>query len=122
MKHCLTLLVACCLISCEKKVEVAPAPPAASGNHDASGPLTEAKLGLKYYPGARVVTSGETSDLFSANLQTSDEPAKVIAFYETELGVKATGGKIKTTKDNHLMVVSTAPSEGGTAVSIMVKK
>lgn len=122
MKYIIPLLAAFCLISCEKKEAVAPAAPAANRNHDASGPLTEATLGLKFYPGSRVVTSGETAEVLSANLETSDEVAKVIAFYEAELGQKATGGKIKVTKNNHLTIVSTAPSGGGTAVSIMVKK
>lgn len=124
MKYILPLLTAFCLISCEKKgvAPAAPAAPAANGNHDASGPLTEAKLGLKFYPGSRVVTSGETAEVLSVNLETSDEVAKVLAFYEAELGAKATGGKIKVTKDKRLTIVSTAPSGGGTAVSIMVKK
>jgi hypothetical protein len=63
----------------------------ASGNHDASGPIAEARLGMKIYPGAQIVTSGETDQVVSANLRTPDSPEKVIGFYEAELGAKGSG-------------------------------
>jgi hypothetical protein len=63
----------------------------ASGNHDASGPITEARLGIKLYPGAAIVTSGETDQVVSANLRTPDPLEKVIGFYETELSTKGSG-------------------------------
>ena len=46
---------------------------------------------MKIYPGATIVTSGETDEIVSANLRTPDPPAKAIAFYETELGAKGSG-------------------------------
>src|SRR5579872_4603317 len=39
--------------------------PAASVNHDTIGPITEARLGIKIYPGAAIVTSGETDEIVS---------------------------------------------------------
>ena len=89
--------------------------PAATGNHDASGPITEARLGLKIYPGATIVTSGETDEVVSANLRTSDPVAKVTAFYETELGAKASG-------DTVTYQISGQKGDGMTNVSIMGKK
>ncbi len=123
MKYILLPLVALCLASCGKKdAPAALSTPAASGNHDATGPVTEATLGVKFYPGARLVTSGETPDLVSANLETSDSGDKVAAFYEAELGTKAVGTMIKGQKDGKLIVVVTSPSGSGTAMSIMRKK
>jgi hypothetical protein len=62
-----------------------------SGNHDAGGPINEARLGIKLYPGAAIVTSGETDQVVSANLRTPDPVDKVISFYETELSAKGSG-------------------------------
>lgn len=97
----------------------------ASGNHDAGGPITEARLGLKIYPGAAIVTSGETDDIVSANLRTPDPAAKVSAFYETELSAKATGDgagyQISGQKGSRKFVVS-INNDGNTNVSIMGKK
>lgn len=97
----------------------------ASGNHDASGPITEARLGLKIYPGAAIVTSGETDEIVSANLRTLDPAAKVSAFYETELGAKATGDlatyQISGQKGGRNYAV-TINNDGNTNVSIMGRK
>lgn len=97
----------------------------ASGNHDASGPITEARLGLKIYPGAAIVTSGETDEIVSANLRTPDPPAKVIAFYETELSAKGAGDlatyEISGQKGGRNYAI-TINNDGATNVSIMGKK
>ena len=99
--------------------------PAATGNHDASGPITEAKLGVKIYPGARIVTSGETDEIVSANLRTPDPVEKVIAFYETELGAKASGDsvnyQISGQKGSKKYVIA-INNDGSTNVSIMGRK
>jgi hypothetical protein len=97
---------------------------APSRNHDASGPITEAKLGVKIYPGARIVTSGETDEVVSANLETGDGVAKVCEFYQKELGSEGPAGSVHVTgtKNGRLYVVSLAPSGTGTAISIMGKK
>ena len=97
----------------------------ATGNHDASGPITEAKLGVKIYPGATIVTSGETDEVVSANLRTSDPVAKAVAFYETELGAKATGDtvtyQISAQKGGKTYFIA-INNDGMTNVSIMGKK
>src|SRR4051812_22628139 len=56
------------------------APPA---QEDAA--MTEDRIGAKFYPGARVVTGGDTSDVLSANLETPDAIEKVVAFYQKEM-------------------------------------
>jgi hypothetical protein len=125
MKQLLLLALALTLIGCGPKSEPSSsaAPKASGGNHDAGGPITEAKLGTKLYPGARIVTSGETDEIVSANLETSDTTEKVIAFYENELGAaKGSSSMVKVKKNGRTFVVSTSPSGSGTAISIMVKK
>jgi hypothetical protein len=113
-------------------ISVAPAilaDPAATntGSHDTGGPITEAKLGLKIYPGAKIVTSGETAEIVSANLRTADAPDKVIAFYEAELGSKGEGDAqtaytISGTKAGRKFAVSLNSVDGTTSVSIMGRK
>jgi hypothetical protein len=97
----------------------------ATGNHDASGPITEARLGVKIYPGATIVTSGETDEVVSANLRTPDSVDKVIAFYEAELGVKATGDvalyELSGQKGGKKYGIG-INNDGNTNVSIMGKK
>ena len=97
----------------------------ATGNHDASGPITEARLGVKIYPGATIVTSGETDEVVSANLRTSDSVDKVKAFYEAELGVKATGDaalyELSGQKGGKKYFIA-INNDGNTNVSIMGKK
>ena len=46
---------------------------------------------MRFYPGSKIVTSGETDEVVSANLRTADAPDKVREFYEGEPGAKATG-------------------------------
>ena len=96
-----------------------------TGSHEAGGPITEARLGLKIYPGATIVTSGETDEIVSANLRTADPAAKVIAFYENELGAKgagdAAGYQISGQKSGKKYVIS-INNDGNTNVSIMGKK
>ena len=98
---------------------------AATGSHDTSGPITEARLGVKIYPGAKIVTSGETDELVSANLRTSDPVEKVVAFYETELGAKASGDtvtyQISGQKGGKTYAIA-INNDGMTNVSIMGKK
>jgi hypothetical protein len=99
--------------------------PAATGSQDASGPITEAKLGVKIYPGATIVTSGETDEVVSANLRTSDPVQKVVAFYEAELGAKASGDsvtyQISGPKGGKTYAIA-INNDGPTNVSIMGKK
>jgi hypothetical protein len=97
----------------------------ADSKPEATGPITEARLGVKIYPGASIVTSGETDEIVSANLRTSDPAAKVSAFYETELGAKATGDtvnyQISGQKGGRNFAI-TINNYGNTNVSIMGKK
>jgi len=96
-----------------------------SGNHDASGPISEARLGVKIYPGATIVTSGETDEIVSANLRTPDPVSKVSAFYENELGAKGAGDvanyQISGQKGGRKYAI-TINNDGNTNVSIMGKK
>ncbi len=123
MKTVLILAIAFTLASCGPE-QKSTGSAASSGNHDAGGPISEARLGLKIYPGSRIVTSGETDEVVSANLVTSDSSTKVIEFYEQELGIKAEAGTamISAKKNGRAFVVSLAKSGGGTAISIMGKK
>ena len=58
-------------------------------------PATEADLGVSFYPGARqgLVTrgTGPTGSVSSAELETTDPPEKVLAFYREQLKAKAAG-------------------------------
>src|ERR1700682_1434033 len=93
---------------------------------DPGGPITEARLGVKIYPGATIVTSGETDEVVSANLRTPDAAAKVIAFYETEIGVKGSGDPaaymIAGEKKGKKYAISINADQGSTNVSILGKK
>jgi hypothetical protein len=97
----------------------------AAQSHDASGPISEARLGLKLYPGATIVTSGETDDVVSANLRTPDPAEKVIAFYERELGAKGSGDRasyqLSGSKGGKTYAIA-INNDGATNVSIMGKK
>jgi hypothetical protein len=90
-----------------------------------SGPITEARLGVKIYPGASIVTSGETDEIVSANLRTSDPVEKVREFYEGEVGAKATGDatnyQISGQKGTKKYAIA-INNDGNTNVSIMGKK
>jgi hypothetical protein len=91
-----------------------------------AGPITEDRLGLKIYPAATIVTSGETDEVVSANLRTPDSADKVIAFYEAELGAKGSGDPaaytISADKKGRKFAISINTDQGATNVSIMGKK
>lgn len=117
-------LLICCLAACgsppssdSSRVNKAPVP------GDPLKPLTEADLGLKFYPGSRTVTSGQADGALSANLETSDGVRKVAAFYEHELGTKAQVNSDLTTvegeKDSVKYAVAITASKGKTSISIM---
>src|SRR5579862_4236104 len=101
MKHLLsaTLLAAICTLSVgcshgnndKSGGTAADAPKTTSGNHDPGGPISEERLGVKIYPGAKLVTSGETDEVVSANLFTTDPADQVVKFYAAELGAKING-------------------------------
>jgi hypothetical protein len=97
---------------------------APSRNQGASTSISEAKLGIKIYPGARIVTSGETAEVVTVDLATSDPVAKVCEFYQKELGSEGPPGSVHVTgtKNGRTYVVSLAPSGTGTAISIMGKR
>ena len=90
------------------------------------GPITEARLGVKIYPGATMVTSGETDEVVSANLRTPDSADKVIAFYEGEIGTKGSGDPAASTisgeKKGKKYAISINADQGSTNVSILGKK
>jgi hypothetical protein len=111
------------LVACSPKSGDKPAS-SSSGSHDPSGPISEARLGLQIYPGARIVTSGETDEIVSANLETADAPAKVAQFYQQQLGQSADANSmmVSGSKGGKTYAISITPSEGGSAVSIMGKK
>lgn len=126
------LAVSLLSLNCKEKPEPTSAPAgaaagrgAATGNHDAAGPITEAALGVKIYPGARLVTSGETDELVSANIETPDAAEKVVKFYQKELGLSDDGTPtmmLSAKKNNRTYVVSVTASGGLTSASIMGKK
>ena len=125
MRNLPVLALTLALVGCGPKNETATAdaPKENTGNHDAGGPITEAKLGVKIYPGARIVTSGETDEVVSANLETPDSAEKVTQFYEKELGTaKDASGMVMAKKNGRTYVVNAIPSGALTAVSIMGKK
>ena len=131
MKHTTThviCLAAALALGCKQKPENTAAPAqstAPSGSHDSGGPITEAALGVKIYPGARIVTSGETPEIVSANLETADAMDKVVKFYQQELGLPTDGpaeGTLTAKKNNRMYAISVIPSGGTTSISIMGKK
>jgi hypothetical protein len=133
MKPCAVLIGSLALIllaGCKTKSETSATPAqngaaTSSGNHDATGPISEAALGLKIYPGSRIVTSGETPEVVSANLETTDSADQVLKFYLKELGLPADAAPtmdLSGKKNNRMYAVSVGRSEGLTAVSILGKK
>ncbi len=98
----------------------------ATGTAAPAGPISEERLGVKIYPGATMVTSGETDEVVSANLRTPDPAAKVIAFYEAELSAKGSGDPaaytISADKKGKKYAISINADQGSTNVSIMGKK
>jgi len=102
----------------------ADTPKTTSGNHDPGGPISEQRLGVKIYPGAKIVTSGETDEVVSANLFTSDPAEKVVKFYAQELGAEYSGVKLSIMgeKNGRKYAISIIPDTGGTSVAILGKK
>jgi uncharacterized lipoprotein len=123
-------LVLTLLIGCKPKSESSATPAqngaaTSSGNHDATGPISEGALGLKIYPGARIVTSGETAEVVSANLQTTDSAEQVVKFYQNELGLPTDAAPtmdLTGKKNNRMYAISVNRSEGLTSASILGKK
>jgi hypothetical protein len=115
MKTCLLLGIMAVALGCGSKTA-----------SDPGGPITEDRLGVKIYPGATIVTSGETDEVVSANLRTGDPAAKVIAFYEGELGTKGSGDPAAYTiageKKGKKYAISINADQGSTNVSILGKK
>lgn len=111
------------LAGCGPKQSDTPPKPE-NPSHDVAGPISEAKLGLKIYPGARIVTSGETAEIVSANLETPDSSDKVAKFYQEQLGVAAdpAARMVSGNKDGRKFAISIGAYGGGTTVSIMGKK
>jgi hypothetical protein len=99
---------------------------ATTGTSAPAGAISEDRLGVKIYPGSRIVTSGETDEVVSANLRTPDSADKVIAFYEGELGAKGSGDPaayvISGEKKGKKYAISINADQGTTNVSIMGKK
>lgn len=119
-------LLLCCLIGCASQDAPVSTGAPKSSPVDHSKPLTEEEVGLKFYPGARVVTSGQTDDAVSANLETSDPVDRAAAFYEQELGAKADIKPGLTTvegaKGSSKYAVAITASDGKTSISIMGAK
>src|SRR4051812_38289660 len=90
------MIVGCGCGSDSAATSNAPSTSPASQTPNPTASITEEQLGVKMYPGARVVTSGETPEVVSANLETTDEAAKVVSFYEGELGATGTGDPVMT--------------------------
>ena len=95
-----------------------------SGNHDPGGPISEERLGVKIYPGAKIVASGETDEVVSANLFTTDSSDKVVKFYSQELGADYNGPTLTISghKNGRQYAISIIPDTGGTSVAILGKK
>lgn len=121
----LTLLSVCALFgACDKK-SAAPDKPPEAAPAQPSGPLSEERLGLKIFPGAKIVTSGETAEIVSMNLRTGEPPAAAIKFYEQELALPESGkgsGTVVGTKNKIRYAVSVMPEGANTNISIMGKK
>ncbi len=91
-------------------------------------PMTEGRIGIKFYPGARVVTGGETPELISANLETTVSIQKVVEFYQREtpqlvLSGDPSNAMFEGEIEGKKTVLSAMPTNGGgTAISIIVRK
>lgn len=123
MKLLPLLLLCFSLFGCDKKSS--PPEQAPESSSQPSGPLTEERLGLKIFPGAKVVTSGETVEVVSMNLRTGEPAKTVVKFYEQELGLAESGkgaGTIVGTKNNVKYAVSVVAEGEVTNISIMGKK
>lgn len=124
MKPLLLLALLLGFTACDKKpnsTTQAPAPKAA----DPAAPITEDRLGVKFYPGAKIVTSGETAEVVSANLRTPDAADVVRKFYEEQLSLAPSGkagGMLVATRNNLKYAINIQSDAGVTNVSIMAKK
>jgi hypothetical protein len=124
VKKLLLLALFLSFVACDKKPVSGPPPP---GKKESAAvePISEEKLGVKIFPGAKIITSGEAGEIVSANLRTSEPGAAVVKFYEQELGIPESGrtsGTVAGTKNNIQYGISVIPSDGTTNVSIMGKK
>ncbi|MGZ5441358.1 MAG: hypothetical protein ACXW5U_05470 [Thermoanaerobaculia bacterium] len=83
----------------------------------AQGEVTDEKIGLPAYPGAREVEYSrvklhtDIGDTFSVSYQTSDSPAQVAAFYQTEAAKLGTLQEQPSTSDQ-LKSVSVNRTDG----------
>jgi hypothetical protein len=120
MKTCLLLAIMALALGCGGSKT------ATTETQAAAGPISEARLGVKIYPGSTIVTSGETDEVVSANLRTPDSAAKVIVFYEAELAAKGSGDPAAYTiageKKGKKYAISVNADQGSTNVSILGKK
>ncbi len=120
-----TFSIGCSHSSDDKKSgSTVDAPKTVSGSHDPGGPISEERLGVKIYPGAKLVTSGETDEVVSANLFTTDPAEKVVKFYTQELGADFNGPALTISgqKNGRAYSISIIPDTGGTSVAILGKK
>ncbi len=101
-----------------------PPPKNAGDSHEGGEPITEAALGVKFYPGSCVVIGGVADDVVSANLETGDAPEKVGAFYQAELGLAPDPAmrRVTGTKGGRHYVISIVPYGEGSTISIIGKK
>ena len=85
--------------------------------------IVESTLGVRIYSPSRVLKSQDTDEIVSADLETSDSPEKVIAFYERELRAERdVTGMIMTRKGDRTYLVSAIREAGRTLVWIMGQK
>ena len=86
--------------------------------------VTEADLGVPFYPGAKLdggaVSSGPDGSSASANLVTTDPPEKVLAFYRERLKALAAGreladggSKVDDKVGNHMLELATVVGKPG---------
>ncbi|MFI5384674.1 MAG: hypothetical protein ACHQ50_01000 [Fimbriimonadales bacterium] len=115
------------VLSCSKSVPT-PAKPetpvASAPSSNEANPITEEKLGLPFYPGARLVGGRAQGKLVNADLETTDLPDRVLSFYAKELGTKAAWSgqlmSIDGTKDGSRYAVTVIAAKGNpTSISIL---
>ena len=126
MKTLLLLALTVGSLGCNKKPIDAPPPPGKKEPPPvAAGPISEEILGIKIFPGARIVHSGDSAQLVSANLRASEPGAEIVKFYEQELGIPESGrasGAVSGTKGNISYGISVIPGKAVTEVSILGTK
>jgi hypothetical protein len=96
--------------------------PTPSTSPSQSPSQSAAPKGSNKYPGAQ--TSKDTAQLVEQT--TSDDPEKVAAFYEKELGAKAVTMNglttIEGTRNGKKTVVAVTKANGQTSISVMTDK